>query len=187
MRPYPGYFAVGDAGTRDEDGYLSLMARLDDVLNVAGHRLSTGAIEAAIAGHHRVAECAVIGAADELKGHLPLAAVVLKETMTTGAGVGSGSGAGTPARWSELSAEIAARVREEVGPVASLRACQVVEVPRLPKTRSGKVLRNVMRAIADGREFRVPATIDDPAILDEVKEALQSIGYAKEGMTSDRQ
>jgi propionyl-CoA synthetase len=157
---FPGFYETADAGHVDADGYLWIMSRTDDVINVAGHRLSTGAIEEVLAGHPDVAECAVIGVADALKGQLPLGLVVLK------------AGAGRDP--TELSAELVARVRETIGPVAAFkRACVV---PRLPKTRSGKVLRGTMRRIADGEDWRMPATIDDPAILDEVAEAFAGLG-----------
>ena len=138
------------------DGYLWVMGRIDDVLNVAGHRLSTGAMEEVLAGHPDVAECAVIGAADELKGQVPVGFVVLK--------------AGAERDPAELRDELVRAVRDRIGPVASFKEAFVV--PRLPKTRSGKVLRGTMRSIADGRDYRVPSTIDDPAILDEIAAAL---------------
>lgn len=162
LETFPGYYETGDAGFIDEDGYIHVMSRTDDVINVAGHRLSTGAIEEVLAGHNDVAECAVIGAADPLKGQLPLGFLVLK------AGVQRGR--------DEIVAESVRMVREQVGPVAVFK--QAVVVDRLPKTRSGKILRGTMRRIADEEEYRVPATIEDPAVLDEIKSALQSIGYA---------
>ena len=152
-----GYYTTGDGGYFDEDGYLYVMGRIDDVLNVAGHRLSTGAMEAVVAEHPDVAECAVIGVADELKGQVPVALVVLK--------------AGADRDPEDVQRELVRSVREEVGPVASMK--RVAVVARLPKTRSGKILRGTMRAIADGRPYEVPSTIDDPAILDELGEALQ--------------
>ncbi len=155
---YPGYYLTGDGGHLDADGYLYVMGRTDDVINVSGHRLSTGAMEEIIATHASVAECAVIGVADELKGHVPVGFVVLK------AGVDSDAG--------ELEAELVAMVREKIGAVAVFKRAMVVQ--RLPKTRSGKILRATMRAIADGREYRVPSTIDDPAILDEIADALST-------------
>lgn len=163
MTTYPGYYLTGDAGYQDEDGYLWIMSRIDDVINVAGHRLSTGGMEEVLSGHQAVAECAVIGAADQLKGQLPLGLVVLKS--------------GIDQDKDEIVKELIQRVRNQIGPVAAFK--HVVIVPRLPKTRSGKVLRGTMQKIADNEAFRAPATIDDPAILDEVTEALQSIGYAK--------
>ncbi len=160
---YDGFYLTGDAGYVDEDGYLFIMSRIDDVINVAGHRLSTGAMEEVLAGHPDVAECAVFGVADQLKGELPLGVVVLK------------SGAERPEE--QLQAELVQRVREVIGPVAAFKLVTVVQ--RLPKTRSGKILRGTMRSIADSRPFRIPATIDDPVILDEIKAALQRLGYAK--------
>ena len=159
---YDGYYLTGDAGYRDEDGYLYVMSRVDDVINVAGHRLSTGAMEEILAAHPDVAECAVFGVADELKGELPLGLVVLK--------------AGVDRSEAELQRELIQRVREEIGPVAAFKL--VAAVARLPKTRSGKILRGTMKSIADGRQHKVPATIDDPAILTEIEAALQRLGYA---------
>ncbi|PRY93731.1 propionyl-CoA synthetase [Hasllibacter halocynthiae] len=156
LSAFPGFYATGDAGTTDEDGNLFVMARTDDVINVAGHRLSTGAMEEVLAGHPDVAECAVIGVADELKGQLPLGLLCLND------------GAARPPE--DVAAECVARIRAEIGPVAAFRTAVVVD--RLPKTRSGKILRGTMAAIADGREWRMPATIDDPAILDEIAVAL---------------
>jgi propionyl-CoA synthetase len=138
------------------------MSRTDDVINVAGHRLSTGAIEEVLAGHPDVAECAVIGAADDLKGQLPLGFLVLK--------------AGVDRPHATIVAETVAMVREQVGPVAVFK--KAVVVTRLPKTRSGKVLRGTMRNIADSQEYKVPATIEDPVVLDEIETALQKIGYS---------
>ena len=159
---YPGYYLTGDAGYRDADGYLFVMGRTDDVINVAGHRLSTGALEEVLASHPAVAECAVIGVADPLKGELPLGLVVLK------------SGIDRPA--AELQAELVAKVRDEIGPVASFRHLAIVQ--RLPKTRSGKILRATMKQVADGAKVKVPATIDDPAILGEIATSLRALGYA---------
>ncbi len=161
LNRYPGYYLTGDAGFIDADGYLSIMSRIDDVINVAGHRLSTGAMEEVLAGHPDVAECAVIGAADALKGQLPVGLVVLK--------------AGVSRPHETIVAELVDRVRQQIGAVAALR--HVTVVARLPKTRSGKVLRATMRAIADARDYNVPATIDDPRILDEVTDALKALGY----------
>ncbi|QHS11290.1 propionyl-CoA synthetase [Sinimarinibacterium sp. NLF-5-8] len=149
---YPGYYLTGDAGYIDADGYVWIMSRIDDIINVAGHRLSTGAMEEVLAGHADVAECAVIGVADTLKGQLPLGMVVLK------------SGVERPA--AQIQNELIARVREHIGAVAAFKT--VLIVPRLPKTRSGKVLRATMRSIAEGKEFVTPATIDDPRVLDEI-------------------
>ena len=162
LETFPGYYETGDAGFIDADGYIHVMSRTDDVINVAGHRLSTGAIEEVLAGHPDVAECAVIGAADALKGQLPLGFLVLK--------------AGVQRSPDEIVAETVKMVREQVGPVAVFKQATVVD--RLPKTRSGKILRSTMRSIADSEQFRVPATIEDPAVLGEIKSALQSIGYA---------
>jgi propionyl-CoA synthetase len=159
---YPGYYLTGDAGYRDEDGYLFIMSRIDDVINVAGHRLSTGAMEEVLAAHPDVAECAVFGVADDIKGELPLGLVVLK--------------AGVERPEEQIRAELIASVRREIGPVAAFRLVTVVQ--RLPKTRSGKILRGTMKSIAEGRSYRVPATIDDPAILAEIEAALQRMGYA---------
>jgi len=161
---FPGYYETGDAGMIDEDGYLYIMARTDDVINVAGHRLSTGAMEEVLAEHPDVAECAVIGVGDQLKGQLPVGFICLTK------------GVNRPE--DEITAECVKLVRDRIGPVAAFKLCVVVD--RLPKTRSGKILRATMVKIADGTEFKLPATIDDPAILDEIKAALQSIGYAKD-------
>jgi len=159
---FPGHYLTGDAGYKDEDGYLYVMGRTDDVINVAGHRLSTGAMEEVLASHRDVAECAVIGVADQLKGELPLGLVVLK------------AGVDRPA--AEIQQELVAKVRDEIGPVAAFKLVAVVK--RLPKTRSGKILRGTMKKIADSAELKVPATIDDPMILDEVREQLRDLGYA---------
>jgi propionyl-CoA synthetase len=155
---YEGCYLTGDGGFIDEDGYVFVMGRVDDVINVAGHRLSTGAMEAVVATHPDVAECAVIGIADSLKGQVPMGFVVLK--------------AGADPDPQALRAELVALVRQEVGPVASFKDVSIVT--RLPKTRSGKILRRTMRAITDGREYQVPSTIDDPAILDEIADAVAS-------------
>jgi propionyl-CoA synthetase len=163
MAKFPGYYETGDAGFLDEEGYIFVMARTDDVINVAGHRLSTGAIEEVLASHRDVAECAVIGVADQLKGQLPLGFLVLK--------------AGVNRPHEEIVSEAVKLVREEIGPVAAFKTAAVVE--RLPKTRSGKILRGTMQKIADSAEYKVPATIDDPAILDEISTALKSVGYAR--------
>ncbi|WP_370230258.1 propionyl-CoA synthetase [Cognatishimia sp.] len=160
---YPGYYETGDAGMKDEDGYLYIMARTDDVINVAGHRLSTGGMEEVLADHPDVAECAVIGVADQLKGQMPLGFLCLNS--------------GTDRPHEDIVAEVVKLVREKIGPVAAFKMATVVE--RLPKTRSGKILRGTMVSIADGKEWKMPATIDDPAILDEITEALQGLGYAK--------
>jgi propionyl-CoA synthetase len=156
LAEFPGFYKTADAGYRDEDGYLYVMARTDDIIKVAGHRLSTGAMEEVLAAHPDIAECAVVGVADGLKGQVPCGFVVLK------------AGKERPA--DEIARECVERVRETIGPVAAFR--RVLVVKRLPKTRSGKILRGTMRQIADGEEYRMPATIDDPAILDEIKESL---------------
>ncbi|MEM6624893.1 MAG: propionyl-CoA synthetase [Pseudomonadota bacterium] len=161
MNAFPGYYETGDAGMLDEDGYVYIMARTDDVINVAGHRLSTGAMEEVLAGHKDVAECAVIGVADELKGQLPMGFLCLN--------------AGCNRPHDDIVKECVARVRGEIGPVAAFKLATVVD--RLPKTRSGKILRATMAKIADGEAYKMPATIDDPAILDEITEALKGIGY----------
>ena len=156
LRRYPGYYITSDAGYKDEDGYVYIMSRIDDIINVAGHRLSTGAVEEVLADHPDVAECAVIGVADDLKGQLPVGFVVLQ------------AGVDRDAR--DVEAELVAMVRDRIGPVAAFKKALVVN--RLPKTRSGKILRATMRSIADGQEWTMPATIDDPAILDEIADAL---------------
>ncbi|MBY8974548.1 propionyl-CoA synthetase [Rhodobacteraceae bacterium NNCM2] len=161
MTTFPGYYETGDAGMMDEDGYLYIMARTDDVINVAGHRLSTGQMEEVLAAHREVAECAVIGVADELKGQLPMGFLCLN------------SGCNRPHE--EIVKECISLVRSEIGPVAAFKLACVID--RLPKTRSGKILRGTMSAIADGRDYKMPATIDDPAILDEVSSALKDLGY----------
>jgi propionyl-CoA synthetase len=160
LSTYPGYYATGDGGYVDEDGYLFVMGRTDDVLNVAGHRLSTGSIEAALAGHPDVAECAVIGVADELKGQLPRGLVVLKGGIDASGAEGE-----------RIRKELVQRVRDEVGAVAALR--QVDIVAGLPKTRSGKILRKTMREIADGRTPTVPGTIEDASVLDTLAPVLR--------------
>ena len=157
---FPGYYETGDAGYIDENGYVFVMARTDDVINVAGHRLSTGAMEEVLADHPDVAECAVIGIADAMKGQLPLGLLVLN--------------AGVDREPSKIVAEAAQLVRDRIGPVAAFKLCAVVE--RLPKTRSGKILRGTMRSIADGSSWNMPATIDDPAIMDEISAALGRLG-----------
>lgn len=161
LERYPGYYLTGDAGYRDPDGYLWIMSRIDDIINVAGHRLSTGGMEEVLASHPDVAECAVIGVADRLKGQVPVGFVVLK--------------LGVDRPEAEIVAELVAMVRDRIGPVAAFKLAAVVD--RLPKTRSGKILRGTMRQIADGEEWRLPATIDDPATLDEVGRALGTLGF----------
>jgi len=163
LSAYPGYYQTADAGYIDEAGYLFVMARTDDIINVAGHRLSTGAIEEVLAAHRDVAECAVIGVADELKGQVPVGFLVLK--------------AGVERPEAEIVDEAVQLVRERIGPVVSFKTAAVVD--RLPKTRSGKILRGTMRRIADAEEYGVPATIEDPAALEEMREALRAIGYAR--------
>jgi propionyl-CoA synthetase len=162
LDPVPGYYLTGDSGYLDDDGYLYVMGRIDDAINVAGHRLSSGAIEEVLAAHPSVAEGAVIAVADELKGSLPIGMVVMKR--------------GIQQSHQQLAQELIANVREQIGPVCAFK--QVVVVERLPKTRSGKILRAVMRKIADDEEYTLPATIDDPTTLEEIRVALQSIGYA---------
>jgi propionyl-CoA synthetase len=166
MTDYPGYYQTGDAGFIDDDGYVYIMARTDDIINVAGHRLSTGAMEEVLSSHKDVAECAVIGVADQLKGQVPLGFLVLKN--------------GVDRDHSEITKEVVQLVRDEIGPVAAFKLAIVVD--RLPKTRSGKILRGTMQKIADSETYKLPATIDDPAILSEISEALQGIGYAKPSM-----
>ena len=162
LTEFPGYYKTGDSGFVDEDGYVFVMTRTDDVIKVAGHRLSTGAIEEVLASHPDVAECAVTGVADQLKGQVPLGFLVLK------------SGVERDPR--EIVGEVVQMVRDRIGPVASFKTATVIK--RLPKTRSGKVLRGVMQKIADGQAYTAPATIDDPAILPEIAEALKVLGYA---------
>ena len=163
LKEFPGYYQTADAGYIDEDGYVFVMARTDDIINTAGHRLSTGGMEEVLAAHPDVAECAVIGVADELKGQVPLGFLVLN------AGVNRENG--------EIVGEVIGMVRDNIGPVASFKTATVVQ--RLPKTRSGKVLRGTMQKIADSQTYKMPATIDDPVILDEITVALKSIGYAE--------
>jgi propionyl-CoA synthetase len=164
LTTFPGYYETGDAGSIDNDGYLYIMARTDDVINVAGHRLSTGAMEEVLADHPDVAECAVIGVADELKGQVPLGFLCLNN--------------GCNRSHSDIVSEVIGLVREKVGPVAAFKLACVVD--RLPKTRSGKILRATMVSIADSKPFKAPATIDDPIILDEIRSKLLSLGFAKE-------
>ncbi|MGO4126268.1 propionyl-CoA synthetase [Inquilinus sp. YAF38] len=161
LEDYPGFYKTGDAGLVDADGYVFVMSRVDDVINVAGHRLSTGQIEEVLAGHPDVAECAVIGVADDLKGQVPLGFLVLK--------------AGVARPHEAILAEAVQRVRDGIGPVAAFKTAMIVD--RLPKTRSGKILRGTMARIADSLPFAVPATIDDPAILDEIRVTLRRSGY----------
>jgi propionyl-CoA synthetase len=162
LSEFPGYYKTGDAGFIDEDGYVFVMTRTDDVINVAGHRLSTGAIEEVLASHPDVAECAVVGVADSLKGQVPLGFLVLKSGVE-------------PAREGAILQETVTMIRERIGPVAAFKTALVVK--RLPKTRSGKILRGTMQKIAECQEYKLPATIDDPVALEEINEALKSVGY----------
>jgi propionyl-CoA synthetase len=163
LTTFPGYYETGDAGVIDADGYLYIMARTDDVINVAGHRLSTGAMEEVLASHPDVAECAVIGIADELKGQLPMGFLCLNKGCTRD--------------HDAVVAECVRLVRDQIGPVAAFKLAIVVD--RLPKTRSGKILRGVMVKIADGQDWKMPATIDDPAILSEISESLSQLGLPR--------
>ena len=163
LSQFPGYYTTADAGFIDEDGYVYVMARTDDIINVAGHRLSTGAMEEVLASHPDVAECAVIGVYDGLKGQLPIGFLVLKT--------------GTERNPDEIVHDVVEMVRHRIGPVAAFRTAMVV--PALPKTRSGKVLRGTMQKIADGQDFSMPATIDDRSVLKDITEALQRVGYTK--------
>ena len=160
---YPGYYLTSDAGYVDDDGYLSIMGRTDDIINVAGHRLSTGAMEEVLASHPDVAECAVTGVHDPVKGEVPVGFVVLK--------------AGTVKTQGTIEPELIGLVRQKIGPIASFKSAAVVK--RLPKTRSGKILRGTIKKIADGTPYNIPATIDDPVILDEIRESLGQMGYPK--------
>ena len=168
LSAYPGYYQTGDAGFMDDDGYVFVMARTDDIINVAGHRLSTGAMEEILASHKDVAECAVIGVADGLKGQVPLGLLCLK--------------AGVARPHDEIVKEIVVLVREQIGPVADFKRALIVD--RLPKTRSGKILRGTMQKIADSQDFKVPATIDDANVLPEIAEALRTLGYASRSVLS---
>jgi propionyl-CoA synthetase len=160
---HPGYYLTGDAGYKDEDDYIYIMSRVDDIINVAGHRLSTGAMEEVLSAHPDVAECAVMGVADEIKGEVPVGLVVTK--------------AGVARADADLCRELVELVRERIGPVAAFKTVAVVK--RLPKTRSGKILRGTMKKIADGGEHTVPAPIDDPAILGEISDSLKALGYPR--------
>jgi propionyl-CoA synthetase len=162
LSEFPGYYATADAGYMDEDDYVYIMARTDDVINVAGHRLSTGGMEEVLAKHPDVAECAVVGVADSFKGQLPVGFLVLKLGVTKSN--------------EDIVKEVVQMVRDQIGAVAAFKTAVVVE--RLPKTRSGKILRGTVQKIADNEQWKMPATIDDPAILDEIKDALEGIGYA---------
>ena len=161
LEEFPGYYQTGDAGYMDEDGYLFIMARTDDIINVAGHRLSTGAMEEIVAEHPDVAECAVLGVADEMKGQIPAGFVVMNSASDRNE--------------ADVTRELIAMVRERIGPVAAFKT--VIPIPRLPKTRSGKILRGTIQKIADRQAYKMPATIDDPAILDEITDALKSRGW----------
>jgi propionyl-CoA synthetase len=163
LERYDGYYLTGDAGYKDQDGYLYVMSRIDDIINVAGHRLSTGSIEETLAAHPDVAECAVIGAADELKGEVPVGFVVLKAGVTR-----------SP---ETVVAQLVERVRTNIGAFACFKTALVVKA--LPKTRSGKILRGTMKKIADGQEYVLPATIEDPAVLAEIGADLKVAGYGK--------
>jgi propionyl-CoA synthetase len=159
----PGYYVTGDGGRFDKDGYVYIMGRIDDVINVAGHRLSTGSMEEIVSKHKDVAECAVFGADDQLKGQVPVGFVVLK--------------AGVDRKPEEIIKELVQMVRNELGALACFKEAAVVKA--LPKTRSGKILRSTMRKIVDGKEYVVPSTIDDPAVLDAIAESARTIGYGK--------
>jgi propionyl-CoA synthetase len=161
LSAYEGYYLTADAGYLDDDGYLWIMSRTDDIINVAGHRLSTGAMEEVLASHPDVAECAVTGVNDEIKGEIPVGFIVLK--------------AGVTRKEREIIQELVRLVRDRIGPIATFRLATVVK--RLPKTRSGKILRGTMKKIADGAPYTIPPTIDDPAILDEIRESLAGLGY----------
>jgi propionyl-CoA synthetase len=163
LTKHPGHYLTGDAGFKDEDGYIFIMSRVDDIINVAGHRLSTGAMEEVLASHPDVAECAVVGIADDIKGEIPVGFVVTK--------------AGVTRSEDDIVKELVDKVRDQIGPVASFKVATVVK--RLPKTRSGKILRGTVKRIAEGTPYTTPATIDDPAILDEIAESLKRLGYPK--------
>jgi propionyl-CoA synthetase len=162
LEEFPGYYKTADAGYIDTDGYAFVMSRTDDIINVAGHRLSTGAMEEVLSDHPDVAECAVLGVDDDLKGQVPVGFLVLK--------------AGVTRTQEEIIKEVIQMVRDRIGPVAAFKTATVVK--RLPKTRSGKILRGTIQKIADNKDYNVPATIDDPAILGEMETALKGIGYA---------
>jgi propionyl-CoA synthetase len=163
LEEFPGYYKTADAGFIDEDGYVFVMSRTDDIINVAGHRLSTGAMEEILSDHPDVAECAVLGVDDQLKGQVPVGFIVLK--------------AGVAKPEADIVKEVVQMVRDRIGPVAAFKKATVVK--RLPKTRSGKILRGTIQKIADNKEWKMPATIDDPAILGEIETALNTIGLAK--------
>jgi propionyl-CoA synthetase len=163
LEEFPGYYKTADAGIIDGDGYVFVMSRTDDIINVAGHRLSTGSMEEVVASHPDVAECAVFGIADALKGQLPLGLIVLKS--------------GVSRTHAEIETEVVMLVREKIGPVAAFKSALVVR--RLPKTRSGKILRGTIQKIADGETWKMPATIDDPAILEEIGGVFVARGVGK--------
>jgi propionyl-CoA synthetase len=163
LEEFPGYYKTADAGFIDEDGYLFIMSRTDDIINVSGHRLSTGGMEEVLSAHPDVAECAVVGIRDDMKGEVPCGFVVMKAGVTRHA--------------AEIEKEIVALVREKIGPVAAFKIA--ITVNRLPKTRSGKILRGTIKKIADREAWSMPATIDDPAILDEIAAALKSRGMGE--------
>lgn len=161
---FPGYYETGDAGYIDENGYVFVMARTDDVINVAGHRLSTGAMEEVLSNHPDVAECAVMGVNDELKGQLPVGLVILNSGETKS--------------HEDIRSELIQKVRQDIGPVAAFKSVAIVD--KLPKTRSGKILRGTMRSIADSKQWNMPATIEDPTVLEDITKSLQELGFAKE-------
>jgi propionyl-CoA synthetase len=163
LERHPGFYLTGDAGYQDADDYLYIMSRVDDIINVAGHRLSTGAMEEVLSAHPDIAECAVVGVVDEIKGEIPVGFAVTK--------------AGVARSEADITRELVEMVRERIGPVASFKVVTLVK--RLPKTRSGKILRGTMKRIADGVEYNAPATIDDPAVLGEIAECLRALGYPK--------
>jgi propionyl-CoA synthetase len=163
LSEFQGYYTTKDAGHIDADGYAYVMARTDDVINVAGHRLSTGQMEEVVSRHKDVAECAVVGVADQMKGQIPAGFIVLN--------------AGVNRPLEEIEGEVVKLVREEIGPVAAFKT--VMTVKRLPKTRSGKILRGTMRQIADGESWKMPATIDDPAVLEEITGVMSERGMVK--------
>jgi propionyl-CoA synthetase len=164
LRTFEGYYSTGDGGFKDEDGYIYIMGRVDDIINVAGHRLSTGGMEEVVAKHPDVAECAVIGVNDQLKGQVPVGFAVLK--------------AGVLRNHADIQKEIVGMIRDQIGALACLKDMAIVA--RLPKTRSGKILRSTMRKIADGKEYNVPSTIEDPTVLGEIQGALKGVGYPKQ-------
>jgi propionyl-CoA synthetase len=169
LSQFPGHYTTADAGYVDEDGYVYVMSRTDDIINVAGHRLSTGGIEEVLASHPDVAECAVVGVHDDLKGQIPVGFLVLKK--------------GVDRDQHEIVAEVVQMVRQKIGPVAAFKTAVVV--PALPKTRSGKVLRGTMQKIADGNDYKMPATIDDSSALNGIENALIGVGYARKRGSPD--